>query len=224
MASSKLLRVAAIAAIVVIPVSFVVFLARAKWVHQPLPYYGERSVAANGDTIYHRVGDIELIDQDSQKVSMGQFDSMIILANIFFTSCPDVCPEMNKQIQVVAEKFQKFPNIRFLTISIDPANDSVGALKKYAAYYKPAIYKRQFVTGNKKDIYDWVTHDLLLANEMAGEEFIHDDKVVIIDKGRHIRAILPTRDSTNRGRLERIKRIDDDLNNLLYEYRQKELD
>lgn len=215
---------AAIAAIVVIPVMFVVFLARAKWIHEPLPFLGETYTDSKGNVQKHRVGDIELVDHNGKRVTMGMFDSTIVIANIFFASCPEICPEMNKQIQVIAEKFQKFPNIKFLSISIDPEHDSVPVLREYAKYYKPDVYKRIFATGNKKEIYDWVTHDLLLANEMAGKNFIHDDKVVIIDKSRHIRGILPTRDSTNRGKLEKIKRIDDDINNLLYEYRQKDMD
>jgi len=35
---------------------------------------------------------------------------------------------------------------------------------------------------------------------------------------------LPTRGNSNRARLEALKRIEEDINNLLYEYRQKELD
>ena len=75
-----------------------------------------------------------------------------------------------------------------------------------------------------KEIYDWVINDLLLATEQKGLDFIHDDKVVIIDREKHVRAILPTRGDKNKDRFEALKRIEEDINNLLYEYRQKELD
>jgi hypothetical protein len=73
-------------------------------------------------------------------------------------------------------------------------------------------------------IYDWVLNDLLLATEQRGSDFIHDDKIVIIDKNKHIRGILETRGATLKEKLDRVKRINDDINNLLYEYRKKSLD
>jgi hypothetical protein len=67
-------------------------------------------------------------------------------------------------------------------------------------------------------------NDLLLANEQKGSDFIHDDKVAIIDRNGHIRSILPTRGNSNKEKLEAFKRIEEDINNLLYEYRQKDMD
>jgi protein SCO1/2 len=147
-----------------------------------------------------------------------------VVANIFFATCAEVCPAMNKQIQVIAEEFQAFPNVRFLTVTIDPEHDTVAVLANYANAYKADLYKRTFATGNKREIYDWVMNDLLLATEQRGQNFIHDDKLVIIDKSRHIRGILETSGQTLTQKLEKVKRIQDDINNLLYEYRKNDLD
>jgi cytochrome oxidase Cu insertion factor (SCO1/SenC/PrrC family) len=97
-------------------------------------------------------------------------------------------------------------------------------LAAYARRFKADKLKWQFCTGNKTDIYDWVMNDLLLANEQKGSDFIHDDKVAIIDRNGHIRSILPTRGNSNKEKLEAFKRIEEDINNLLYEYRQKDMD
>jgi protein SCO1/2 len=155
---------------------------------------------------------------------LSDFDSCIIVANIFFATCPEVCPEMNKQVQVIAEEFRSNPTVKFLTISIDPEHDSVPVIASYASAYNADLYKRTFATGRKTVIYDWVLNDLLLATEQRGSDFIHDDKIVIIDKNRHIRSILETRGATLKDKLDRVKRINDDINNLLYEYRKKSLD
>jgi protein SCO1/2 len=146
------------------------------------------------------------------------------LVNIFFASCPEVCPEMNKQLQSVAEKFQNEPQVKFLTVSIDPESDSVPVIANYAKAFKADLYKRTFATGSKAEIYDWAINDVLLATEQRGSDFIHDDRVVIIDKDHRIRGILPTRAKTNSERIELIRRIIDDIENLKYEYREKSLD
>jgi protein SCO1/2 len=218
------IKMAAIAAIVILPILGILILAEAKWVHKELPYLGETVVAADGGKEYHTVSDINLINQHGQPITLDDFDSCIIVANIFFASCAEVCPNMNKQIQVIAEEFQAFPYVRFLTVTIDPEHDSLAVLSTYANSYKADLYKRTFATGSKREIYDWVMNDLLLATEQRGQDFIHDDKVVIIDKSRHIRGILETSGKTLTEKLERVKRIQDDINNLLYEYRKNDLD
>lgn len=222
--SKNRIKMAAIAAIVILPILGILMLARAQWVHKELPYLGETAIAADGTKEYHTVSDINLINQHGQPINLDDFDSCIIVANIFFANCAEVCPAMNKQIQVLAEEFMAFPNVRFLTITIDPEHDSVPVLAQYAESYKADLYKRIFATGNKKEIYDWVMSDLLLATEQRGQDFIHDDKVVIIDKAKHIRGVLETSGKTLTQKLERVKRIQDDINNLLYEYRKKDMD
>jgi len=217
-------RKAAIAAFVILPIIGVLLLSKAVWVHQELPYLGETFVNPDGSKSYHTVSDVQLINQHGKSISLSDFDSCIIVANIFFATCPEVCPEMNKQVQVIAEEFRSNPTVKFLTISIDPEHDSVPVIASYASAYNADLYKRTFATGRKTVIYDWVLNDLLLATEQRGSDFIHDDKIVIIDKNRHIRSILETRGATLKDKLDRVKRINDDINNLLYEYRKKSLD
>lgn len=216
---------AALAALIILPSLGIFFWAKAQWVHQELPFIGERYYSAEkGDTMYHQVGDFVLYNQHGKQISWQDFDSSILIANIFFATCPEVCPEMNKQVQVIAEEYVNEPQVKFLTVTIDPESDSIPVIKEYADAYKADLYKRTFATGSKTEIYDWAINDLLLATEQRGADFIHDDRIVIIDKEHHIRAILPTRAPTMREKIELIKRIKDDIENLKYEYRKKALD
>jgi protein SCO1/2 len=222
--STGIIKVAAVAAIIILPILGIFYLGKAKWVHKPLDYLGQTETLPNGTKEYHTVGEIQLKDHTGKTVTMADFDTCIIVANIFFATCPEICPEMNKQIQTVAEKFYRNPKVRFLSVSIDPESDSVSVLKNYAARFRADKLNWQFCTGSKKEIYDWAINDLLLATEQKGQDFIHDDKVVLIDREKHVRAILQTRGDKNKDRFEALKRIEEDINNLLYEYRQKELD
>ncbi|MBL7900877.1 MAG: SCO family protein [Bacteroidia bacterium] len=224
MPANRIVKVAAIAALVILPIAGIFIFGRAQWVHKELPYIGEDSPGSNGKTIHHTVGDIVLTDQNGKTFHLKDLDADIIVANIFFATCENVCPEMNNQVQTVAGQFRKFPKVRFVSISIDPITDSVPVLKKYAQRFNADSLKWQMCTGSKSEIYDWVHHDLLLANEQKNADFIHDDKIVLIDRNRHIRAILPTRGNSMTEKYKAYKRIDDDLNNLLYEYRKEKLD
>ena len=72
-------KMAAIAAIVILPILGILMLARAKWVHQELPYLGETVVASNGNKEYHTVSDIQLINQHGQPISLDDFDSVHLM-------------------------------------------------------------------------------------------------------------------------------------------------
>jgi len=223
--NKKYIKGAAFAALIILPSIGIFIWGKAKWVHQSLPIIGERYYSAElGDTVYHKVGEFVLYNQHGKKITWQDFDSSILIANIFFASCPEVCPEMNKQVQVIAEEYVNEPQVKFLTVTIDPETDSVPVIKDYSDYYKADLYKRTFATGSKTEIYDWAINDLLLATEQRGADFIHDDRIVIIDKSRRIRAILPTRARTNREKIELIRRIKDDIENLKYEYRKQTMD
>jgi hypothetical protein len=47
--------------------------------------------------------------------------------------------------------------------------------------------------------------------------------VVIIDRDKYVRSILPSGGTTKRQDFEAYKRIKDDIENLLYEYREKDM-
>ncbi len=129
---NRKIKVAAVAAIVVLPIFAVWFWSKAKWVHKELPYIGQTVVNPDGTKEYHEVGDIVLYNQHGKKISLADFDSSILIVNIFFATCPEICPTMNKQIQSVAEGYQRENNIQFLTVSIDPESDSGPGIANYA--------------------------------------------------------------------------------------------
>lgn len=221
--SKKTIKWVAIAALIIIPVIFVMLVARAHWVHNPLNYYSQQYTGPDKTKAAHQVSNIVLTDHYGQKVSMGLYDSSVLVVNIFFATCPEICPKMNSQIEAVAGEFRKLNKVQFLSVSIDPEHDSVPVLANYARKFNANGLNWKFSTGSKSEIYDWVLNDLLLASEQRGKEFIHDDKVVIIDRDRYVRSILPSGGKTKREDFEAFKHIKDDIENLLYEYRQKDM-
>ncbi len=212
--------------LVLIPAIGIYFLSGSKWQNEKLPYYDRNGISTKEDvSSIHTIGEFEFTDHNGNKITPADFDTSIVVANIFFATCPQICPQMNTNVQVVAEKFAASKNVRFLSITIDPEHDSVSVLKDYSKRFKADSLNWQFATGNKKEIYDFALNDLLLASEQKGNDFIHDDKVVIIDKEGHIRGILETRgNGTKASDWEKINRIIDDINNLIYEYRVKTMD
>jgi cytochrome oxidase Cu insertion factor (SCO1/SenC/PrrC family) len=81
-------------------------------------------------------GDHLLTDQDgrARRFYSDLLDGRVVLINVVFTHCPSACPMMTERLKLVRRQlgpaFGK--DVYFLSLSVDPARDSPGALKRFA--------------------------------------------------------------------------------------------
>jgi len=186
-----------------------------------LPYIGEKEVAANGkDTIYHSIPSFSFINQDGKVITDKYYDGKIYVAEYFFTRCGSICPIMATELQRVQDKFA-YTNglVQILSHTVDPEHDSVPVLRAYADRIHADTKMWNFVTGDKKQLYE-LARNGYLVNAMQGDggpaDFIHSEFVVLIDKEKHIRGIY---DGTN---IKAVNDLLDDIKVLMAEYYIKE--
>lgn len=81
-------------------------------------------------------GDHLLTDQDGRKHRFYSdlLSGNVVLINVVFTQCPSACPLMTERLKQVRRLLGDGfgDDIRFLSISIDPARDTPKALKEFA--------------------------------------------------------------------------------------------
>ncbi|ALW85852.1 electron transporter SenC [Hymenobacter sedentarius] len=102
-----------------------------------LPILGEREVKprADGgpaDTIFATVPAFRLTDQAGQVITNQTFAGRAYIADFFFATCPGICPKMQSELLKVYSKYAKDPRVVFLSHTIDPAHDTLPALRDYA--------------------------------------------------------------------------------------------
>lgn len=166
-------------------------------VHMPHRYFLPDSVvvsAKNGktvtDTIWHRVKNIEFTNQLGKKVSLDDLQGKILVINFFFTRCPSICPGLTRSMKKLQDSFLKNDSIvQFISISVDPEHDSVPQLRKFADRYNANHDSWWFVTGNKKEIYDFALNELKagLADTNVDTSFIHTENFFLLDSNRVVR-------------------------------------
>lgn len=186
-----------------------------------LPYIGEKGLAANGkDTIYHSIPPFQFINQDGKPITDKTFEGKIYVADYFFTTCQSICPKMATELQRVQDKFA-YTNgmVQILSHTVNPENDSVPVLKAYSELVHADNSMWNFVTGDKKQLYDLARKGYLL-NAMEGDggpdDFIHSELFVLVDREKHIRGIY---DGTN---IKAVNDLLDDIKVLMAEYAIKE--
>lgn len=166
-----------------------------------LPVFGEPG---------HVAGSFDFINQDGLQVTEKNVENKVSVVEYFFTSCPSICPAMNRNLKTVYEKFKDDTSFVILSHTVDPERDSFSVLKSYAKKYDAATPRWQFLTGNKDELYTAASRDYLLAVEdSSNANFIHTQYVALLDKKRRIRGFYDMSEEQN------IAKIDRDIKTLL---------
>lgn len=71
-----------------------------------------------------------LVDQDGRPFTRDDLLGHVTVLDVFFTSCPLVCPGMTEKMHALAEALAGTPT-RFVSVSIDPRHDTPAALREY---------------------------------------------------------------------------------------------
>jgi protein SCO1/2 len=153
-----------------------------------LPILGERQII-HGDTLYHEVPDMVLMDQDSQVFQLSRLGNKIVVADFFFTSCPSICPRVKKQMLRLYDKYKHDDRVMFVSHTIDPQHDSTTVLKRYAANLGVNTVDWKFVTGEKDSIFELGKQYFVsvVDDPSAPSGFDHSGRIILLDKNRHVR-------------------------------------
>jgi protein SCO1/2 len=171
-----------------------------------LPHLGEPDVTAAGDTIWPTVPAFRVRDQDSALVRPATFAGQVYIADFFFTTCPTICPGMQRQLLRVYANYKGDKRLAFLSYTIDPDHDSVAVLRSYARRLGvPTAQQWHFATAPRDTIFTLARQYLVSAQRdpSAPGGAVHSGSFVLVDAQRHIRGIY---DGTNPQETERLLR------------------
>jgi protein SCO1 len=175
------------------------------------------AMVRNGDTIFHQVPDFKLTSQTGKTITQQDLADKIYVANFFFASCKDVCKKMSTNLLEVQEAFAREPRVKIVSYTVDPERDSVAVLNKYAQTYGADPNTWYFLTGPKEQIYHLAQEGYKLPAMQAPSlipDFIHSEKLLLIDEAKHIRGIYNGTDP------EDVERLITEIKVLLQENKQ----
>ena len=144
------------------------------------------------DTLYHTIPAFNMLGQDSVQISNATLNGKIYVADFFFTSCPSICPVMQKNMLKLYKQYKDERDFAFLSYSIDPLHDTPSKLKKYSIQLGADSKKWYFVTGNKDSTYALAEkgyYATAKADSTAPGGFVHSGGLILVDKERRIRGI-----------------------------------
>ena len=179
----------------------------------------------------YSIDDFSFINQDNDTITKDSLTGSIYVANFFFTSCPSICPIMTRNMSYLQDKLSVFPNIRFLSHTVDPDNDTPKKLRSYVSSMQQKnininLSNWDFVTGDKDKLYQSAANYFVNASidSLAPGGFLHSEYFILIDKQGRVRSGIDKNgnavgayDGTNEVQM---KDLINDINVLMAEYKR----
>jgi len=192
-----------------------------------LEIIGEKDESGNN----HMIGEFSFLNQDSNVINNDSMLGNIYIADFFFTSCPTICPVMTRNMAYVQEKLKVYPDLRFLSHTVDPDTDTpekfldyINEMKQYNIMIN--LNNWDFVTGEKDAIYEIAKSYFVNVSpdSLAPGGFLHSEYFVLIDKEGRVRSgidksgnVLGVYDGTNDAQM---KDLVNDVKVLMAEYKR----
>lgn len=151
---------------------------------QPLAY-----IENNG--IKRRVPDFSFTNQNNQTITNKDYAGKVYIVEFFFTTCPTICPRMNKNLVQIQNEFEGFEHFGVASFTIAPEIDTPEVLKAYAENYGIKNPNWHLMTGNEDDIYKLANEGFYIyaaKNEDVLGGFEHSGNFALIDKEGYIRS------------------------------------
>jgi protein SCO1/2 len=140
-----------------------------------------------------KVPDFSFTDQDGNTITNKDYEGKVYLVEFFFTTCPTICPRMNRNLVQIQNNFDGIADFGVASFTINPKNDTPEVLKAYAEKYGITNPNWHLMTGDQDTIYKLANEGFNLYTAQDGTVaggFQHSGNLALIDKNGFIRSRL----------------------------------
>lgn len=140
----------------------------------------------------------EFTERDGSLVSSESLKGQPYVVSFFFTLCPSICVTQNQKLKELQEAFAG-QDVKFLSISVDPENDTPEQLREYAARFGADPKQWLFLT----------TDDPIYVQRVGAEVFQvssnlqHTERFILVDAEGEIDGLYHWNDQRSFERLQK---------------------
>lgn len=138
-----------------------------------------------------KVPEFSFTNQDGKIISNKDYLGKVYVVEFFFTTCPTICPIMNRNLVEIQNEFKEFEDFGVASFTITPDIDTPQVLKEYAERYGITNPNWHLMTGDEEKIYKLANEgfNLYTAKDDTVEGgFEHSGNFALIDKEGFIRS------------------------------------
>ena len=132
----------------------------------------------------HKVPYFSYTDQNNKIFTTNDLLGKITIADFFFTGCPVTCPRMKAYMNQIHEFYDMDPGVQFLSISVDPKNDTQSVINNFIRERGLSYSNWFFLQSEEESIVSLLEDGFLLSGE--GLPGMHSTKFILIDSNAQI--------------------------------------
>ncbi len=151
-------------------------------------------------------------ERRGRPVSREDLLGRVWIANFIFTSCTATCPTQSARLAQFQTRLDARPDLRFVSITIDPDHDTPEVLARYAERFRADPARWLFLTGEERAIHTLAQegfHLTALAAPAAdltpierafrepngaSDALVHDPRFALVDRQGRIRGYYSSLD------------------------------
>lgn len=156
---------------------------------------GPAESAAGPLPVLFTLPDFSLTERSGGTVTRATLAGKVWIADFIFTTCPGPCPLMTRRMAGLQAALADQPDLRLVTITVDPRRDTPERLKEYADQHGADPRRWLFLTGDREAIYRLSTDGFRMAAIVEQDEvqttdhpILHSTRFVLVDRQGRIRA------------------------------------
>ena len=159
------------------------------------------ALARPGDALCHEAGkderlprigpaaEFNLTDQDGRRIALKDLRGKVLAVTFIFASCADTCPLLTAKMAAVQDRLGAAfgPDVRFVSITVDPERDTPEALKLYAQAHHANPAGWSFLTGTPAEIREVAGGYGVVYKKTPRGDVDHTFLTSLVDRGGTLR-------------------------------------
>lgn len=94
------------------------------------------------------VPEFSLTTQAGETFTREELKGRVTVVDFMFTHCPFICPTLAQKMKGLQEAFRDLPEVRLVSVSVDPEHDTPAVLAEYAGKIGADPARWTFLTGD----------------------------------------------------------------------------
>jgi cytochrome oxidase Cu insertion factor (SCO1/SenC/PrrC family) len=133
-----------------------------------------------------------LTNQTGRTVTEAELTGKYLVVDFLLTSCSLTCPVVNRHVAEIQQLTTNQPDVRLVSLTVDPRDDTVAVLADYAKKYGADPARWLMLTGDQTNLYhliatSFLNQDLNDPFSYMPGNFSHTDRLALVDPQGQIR-------------------------------------
>ncbi|MBI3456640.1 MAG: SCO family protein [Candidatus Rokubacteria bacterium] len=123
------------------------------WLFERLSMSGSEESTLESLAVYGSVPDFALVERSGRRITRVDLLGTVWVVNFVYTECTETCPLQTANMARLQADFTSAPDLRLVSISVDPDHDTPEILRAYAERFGADPERWLFLTGPREAIY-----------------------------------------------------------------------